>query len=131
MEKVEGVYTYQCKECEAVFGIVSRFGVSQDQKEAVPCPGCKGMANLYGEGHIKYSVYGIKKNEKETGSTTINDDYLKYPIVLNAKHVSEIIGISLRRAYEIMDWNEFPSFKVGSRKFVNRESFFDWMAKKK
>lgn len=51
----------------------------------------------------------------------------QYPIVLTAKHVSEILGCSLRVAYEVMDQKGFPLIRVGRHKKVNRDAFFRWM----
>jgi excisionase family DNA binding protein len=51
----------------------------------------------------------------------------QYPIVLTAKHVAEILGCSLRIAYEIMERPDFPLLRIGRHKKVNREAFFRWM----
>ncbi|WP_018764087.1 helix-turn-helix domain-containing protein [Bacillus sp. 105MF] len=54
---------------------------------------------------------------------TIND----YPLVLTAVHVSEILGISKRVAYEIMEYKDFPLVRVGRQKRVGRDAFFNWL----
>jgi excisionase family DNA binding protein len=51
----------------------------------------------------------------------------KYPIVMTAKHVSEILGCSLRIAYEVMEQPDFPLIRIGRHKKVNREAFFRWL----
>jgi excisionase family DNA binding protein len=51
----------------------------------------------------------------------------QYPIVMTAKHVSEILGCSLRVAYEVMEQKGFPLIRVGRHKKVNRDAFFRWM----
>lgn len=50
-----------------------------------------------------------------------------YPLVLTAEHVADILGVSLRRAYEIMETEHFPLKRVGVRKYVTRERFFEWL----
>lgn len=51
-----------------------------------------------------------------------------YPIVLNVDHLEEILGISKRVAYELMDQTDFPTIRIGDRlKRVNRDAFFEWM----
>jgi hypothetical protein len=50
-----------------------------------------------------------------------------YPMVLTAKHVSQILGCSLRIAYEVMDYEGFPLLRVGRSKKVSREAFFNWL----
>ena len=52
-----------------------------------------------------------------------------YPLVLTADHVAEIMSVSKRIAYEIMEYKGFPLIRLGRLKRVNRDSFFDWMEK--
>ncbi|MET3291827.1 UNVERIFIED_CONTAM: putative DNA-binding transcriptional regulator AlpA [Brevibacillus sp. OAP136] len=51
----------------------------------------------------------------------------QYPLVLNANHLAEIIGVSKRVAYEIMDKTGFPLIRIGRCKRVSREAFFKWL----
>lgn len=51
----------------------------------------------------------------------------EYPLVLNAAHLAEIIGVSKRIAYEIMDKSGFPLIRIGRCKRVSREAFFKWL----
>jgi excisionase family DNA binding protein len=50
-----------------------------------------------------------------------------YPLVLKVEQVAQILGVSKRRAYEIMDLKSFPLLKVGRSKRVSRDSFFQWL----
>ncbi|MEY2195743.1 DNA-binding protein [Neobacillus sp. BF23-41] len=50
-----------------------------------------------------------------------------FPVVLNAKNISEIMKVSLRTAYEIMDYPDFPLIKIGRCKRVENESFLAWI----
>lgn len=50
-----------------------------------------------------------------------------YPILLTVTEVSEILGVSRRVAYEIMDTPKFPLIKIRRSKRVNRDDFFAWL----
>ncbi|MGG4267393.1 helix-turn-helix domain-containing protein [Peribacillus simplex] len=54
-----------------------------------------------------------------------------YPMVLTAEELSQILGISKRVAYEIMDEKGFPLIRIRRSKYVNREDFFNWLENKK
>ena len=56
--------------------------------------------------------------------------YDELPLMLNAQNLTEVLGISIASAYELMHEKDFPSFKVGSRMFVNREKFIAWVDEK-
>lgn len=49
------------------------------------------------------------------------------PIVLQAKHVQMILGISRGKTYEIMKSSDFPTIYIGKRMVVTREAFFEWL----
>ncbi|MED4399843.1 helix-turn-helix domain-containing protein [Metabacillus fastidiosus] len=53
------------------------------------------------------------------------------PILLTAVELSEILGISKRVAYEIMEEKDFPLIRVRRYKRVNRDDFFKWLEEKK
>ncbi|OHR73961.1 excisionase [Bacillus sp. HMSC76G11] len=50
-----------------------------------------------------------------------------YPMVMTAKQVAEVLGVSLRIAYEVMDREDFPLIPIFRHKKVNRDSFFKWL----
>lgn len=54
-------------------------------------------------------------------------DSKQYPIILEVKHIQEILGIGKRRAYELMDLKDFPLIKLGRTKRVQRDQFFKWL----
>lgn len=54
-----------------------------------------------------------------------------YPILLTATEVSEILGVSKRVSYELMDMVGFPLIKVRRSKYVNRDDFFNWLEQRK
>lgn len=50
-----------------------------------------------------------------------------YPVVLTAKEVAEILNVGKVRAYEIMETEDFPLVRIGKRKRVLRDKFFNWL----
>lgn len=50
-----------------------------------------------------------------------------YPILLTVVEVAEILGVSKRVAYEIMDAPNFPLIKYRRFKRVNKDDFFTWL----
>ena len=57
-------------------------------------------------------------------------DYKSYdelPLFLNADTVAKVLGIAVSSAYELMQEKDFPTFKVGNRKFVEKEKFRQWV----
>ncbi|OOR30272.1 helix-turn-helix domain-containing protein [Bacillus cereus] len=78
----------------------------------------------------------IRSNKEDERQTTVekldnipvtHDSANDYPIMLNVKHVGEILGIAQRTAYDIMDQNGFPLMRIGRKKVVPREAFFNWL----
>jgi excisionase family DNA binding protein len=54
-----------------------------------------------------------------------------YPILMKAEHVSELLGVHLRHAYEVMEESDFPLIRIGRKKRVQREDFFNWLGQHK
>jgi len=53
------------------------------------------------------------------------------PIVLQAKHVSQLLGLAKSTTYEIMKQADFPLLEVSGRKIVYKDDFFEWLDSKK
>ncbi len=53
--------------------------------------------------------------------------YEDLPLFLNAETVAKLLGISISSSYELMQEKDFPTFKVGSRKLVEKEKFRKWV----
>lgn len=49
------------------------------------------------------------------------------PMVLNAKMVSDILGLSISGTYELMRSKDFPSKRIGKRIIVSKEDFQAWL----
>lgn len=74
-----------------------------------------GRENIY---HFKESVVSMLEYTK----------YDQLPLVLDAKKVADVLGISLTAAYRLFDREDFPTIRTGMRrKLVSREAFFDWL----
>ena len=57
-------------------------------------------------------------------------DYKSYdelPLFLNAYTMAKVLGIAISSAYELMQEKDFPTFKVGNRKLVEKEKFRQWV----
>ena len=53
--------------------------------------------------------------------------YDEMPLFLNADTVAKVLGIAVSSAYELMQEKDFPTFKVGNRKLVEKEKFRQWV----
>ena len=54
-------------------------------------------------------------------------NYDELPLVLNAKDVSEVLGLSLAGTYELMREKAFPAKRIGKRIIVPRDEFLEWL----
>ena len=52
--------------------------------------------------------------------------YADLPLLLNAKLVAQVLGVSISTAYEVMHEPNFPTLRVGSRMVVPKEKFMQW-----
>ncbi len=52
--------------------------------------------------------------------------YGELPLFLNANLVSQVLGVSVSTAYELMHESGFPVLRVGSRMVVPKEKFIRW-----
>lgn len=52
------------------------------------------------------------------------------PLILQAKHIIEVTGLSKSSVYELMKSPDFPLIKVNERKLVYRDEFFAWLDSK-
>ncbi|MEH7328104.1 helix-turn-helix domain-containing protein [Priestia megaterium] len=131
--RTEGVRTYLCSSCNAFFAIVTPLVASVDITAF--CPQCKEETHIYGEGHITHRQNievpaPIDDNQPVQQEVIIHtgpkyED--KFPYVLNAQHVQEILDIGKEKAYELMESKGFPVLKVGRHKKVLRDKFFQWL----
>ena len=52
--------------------------------------------------------------------------YENLPLFLNAHLLSEVLGVSISTAYEVMHEPGYPVLRVGSRMVVPKEKFIQW-----
>ncbi|MBC6971260.1 helix-turn-helix domain-containing protein [Bacillus sp. Xin] len=65
--------------------------------------------------------------EKLESLPTLYNDIKDYPVLLNVDHVTNILGVSTSKVYEIMRENGFPLIKIGSNNRVLKEDFINWL----
>ncbi len=58
--------------------------------------------------------------------TSVCRSYDELPLFLNASLVSQVLGVSISTAYELMHEPGFPVLRVGSRMVVPKEKFIRW-----
>ena len=56
--------------------------------------------------------------------------YDELPLFLNSEIVSNLLGISISSAYELMHEKDFSSVRIGSRLIVPKEEFQKWVKEK-
>jgi len=61
---------------------------------------------------------------------SIYKTYDELPLFLNSEIVSNLLGISISSAYELMHEKGFPSVRIGSRLIVPKEEFQKWVKEK-
>ncbi len=57
--------------------------------------------------------------------------YDELPLVLDVKHIAQIMGISKVSAYGLVHSEGFPSMQMKGRLIkVSKKAFFDWLEKR-
>lgn len=51
------------------------------------------------------------------------------PLILQAKDVQMILGISKGKTYEIMNSEDFPTIHLNKRMVVPKDKFYEWLNK--
>ena len=59
--------------------------------------------------------------------TSVCRSYDELPLFLNANLVSQVLGVSISTAYELMNEPSFPVLRVGSCMVVPKEKFVEWV----
>lgn len=60
--------------------------------------------------------------------TSVCRSYDELPLFLNANLVSQVLGVSISTAYELMNESGFPVLRVGNRMVVPKEKFVEWVS---
>ena len=58
---------------------------------------------------------------------SIYKNYEELPLMLNAKQVASLFGISISSAYELMREAGFPSIRIGNRLIVPKDKLIAWI----
>ena len=59
--------------------------------------------------------------------TSAYKNYNDLPLFLNARMVSQVLGVSPSSGYELMHTPGFPVLRVGNRIIVPKEKFIRWV----
>ncbi len=69
-----------------------------------------------------------KSRTKETKVLLMNSRE-NLPMMLSANDI-QTMGFTRTMAYNILNRDDVPVVKIGSRKFIQRDKFFDWLDSK-
>ena len=58
---------------------------------------------------------------------SIYKNYEELPLMLNAKQIGEVFGISISSVYELMREDGFPSIRIGNRLIVPKDKLIGWI----
>ena len=61
---------------------------------------------------------------------TAYKSYEDLPLMLSVPEVAAVLGISWVGAYELVNGNDFPALKIGSRIVVPKDKLIAWVDKK-
>lgn len=67
------------------------------------------------------------KQNTDLEDTTMSMTFDDLPNVLNAKELSEYLGISISSTYDMMRRADFPTLHINSRLLVTKENFRKWI----
>lgn len=118
----KSVYAFECSRCGT--------SVGSSVKANIKCPNCNQNCRYISEGVMLFpQTLTLDKVDQQPVASNDEPEINQYPLVLTAKHVAEILDISLRVAYEIMESKDFPVIRIGRNKKVSRKAFFEWLEK--
>ncbi len=72
----------------------------------------------------------VKKGWYNSMKESKYSSYEELPLMLNAEHVKDVLGISISSAYELMREKDFPAIRIGNRLVVPKEKFISWIDRK-
>ena len=85
--------------------------------------------------NYKYSnaiiTLGNAFNQKEVNKMKLQPLHTEneLPLILPAKTVAKVLGISLPFCYELFRSDDFPAFRISTRWVVTRDALFEWLDK--
>lgn len=60
-------------------------------------------------------------------NNTYFTSFEQVPVVIDAKTLSKVMGISLTKAYELFRSKGFPCISLGRRKIVPKDKLIEWL----
>lgn len=69
-----------------------------------------------------------EKEDKHYLKNTIYKSYDELPLLLNAKQLSELLGVSDSSVYELIQEDDFPSLRIGKRIVIPKEELRKWIS---
>ncbi len=72
---------------------------------------------------------GLRKNpraERKNMEVLLMNSRENLPMMLSANDI-QTMGFTRTMAYNILNREDVPVVKIGSRKFIQRDKFFDWL----
>ena len=68
----------------------------------------------------------IPRAEEKNMEVLLMNSRENLPMMLSANDI-HTMGFTRTMAYNILNRNDVPVVKIGSRKFIQRDKFFDWL----
>ncbi|MGG3803464.1 helix-turn-helix domain-containing protein [Metabacillus fastidiosus] len=123
--KVRGVLIYECEDCNTFFSVSFQPKVS--------CPGCRGNnIKSLGDGCTYYNEEPPPlETSKESEELELIEESLTLETLLKAQDVADILSVSERVAYEIMEEKGFPLIRIRRSKRVDKTDFYEWLQQRK
>ncbi len=69
-----------------------------------------------------------RRRNMETSSNGLRFcEYDSIPLLLNAKDIMHLLGLSRTNVYYLLNADDFPAIVIGKRRLVHKEKLFDWL----
>lgn len=59
---------------------------------------------------------------------TVYTSYDELPLLLNAKQLADLLGVSDSSVYELIQEDDFPSLRIGKRIVIPKEKLQEWIS---
>lgn len=112
----KSIIAFECASCGTVFGVSM-------QNNRSNCPNCLKECKSFDEGFMAYNK--TINQDDQVQEIVDNDD------LLSVEDVAEILGMSKRVAYEVMERSDFPLIRIRRSKRVLKSDFFEWLRRNK
>ena len=72
--------------------------------------------------HIEERIKELKERDD-----LLHIEKIRYKVVYNVDDIQALFSCGSRQARELMNNSSFPSFKIGNKSYVGKESFYSWL----